>query len=591
MNLKRFFSVFMTIALILSFSIHSSIQIDAETSKSTTETSEESKIIVKFKDKTSKEIKKQIHLEEKAEVLKKNEQLGFEVVKIKGKSVEKALKQYKDRADVEYAEPIVTYHALFTPNDALYSTDQYGPQMIDIEKAWEITQGSESVVVAVLDTGVQADHEDLQGKVIPGYDFIDNDSDPSDEQGHGTHVAGTVGAATNNEIGVAGVAPNVKIMSIRVLNEFGSGTNAGIADGITFAADHGADVINLSLGGPSSSITLENAVNYAWNQGAVVIVSAGNAGTSIPQYPAYYENSLSVGATNSNDIKWSASTYGTWVDVAAPGANIISTQLGGGYIYDSGTSMAAPHVAGLAGLLASQGLTNVEIRNVIESTAEPISGTGTYWEHGRVNAFLALSGGDVPDPDPTIVFEDDFETDLGWVVNPNNNDSATTGIWERAIPELTDYNGTKQQGTTSSGSFDLVTGGNAGSSAGVNDIDSGVTTIQSPVISLPSDGSLTLSFTYYFSHYTNANRDDFFRLNLVRSDETVVTLFEELGASSDQDAAWSNQALDLSAYSGEDVYLQFKASDAGSPSLVEAGVDDVKIEKNEPPNSIEQMIH
>ncbi|NDI35412.1 peptidase S8 [Chengkuizengella sediminis] len=572
----------MAIALILSFSITSS----AET------TLEESTIIVKFKDKTSKNIMQQIHQEEKAEVLKKNKQIGFEVIKVKGKSVEKALKQYKNRADVEYVEPIVEYHALFTPNDPLYSSDQYGPQIMDLEQAWEITQGSSSVVVAVLDTGVQANHEDLQGQVIPGYDFIDNDSDASDEQGHGTHVAGTVGALTNNGVGVAGVAPNVKIMAIRVLNEVGRGTNAGVADGITFAADNGADVINLSLGSTAFSAAVEDAVNYAWEKGAVIISAAGNDGVNVQNYPAAYQNSLAVAATDSNDNKWSSSNYGTWVDVAGPGVGIISTRLGGGYVSSNGTSMATPHVAGLAALLATQGLTNVEIRNVIESTAEPISGTGTYWEHGRVNAFLALSGGDVPDPDPdpTVVFEDDFETNKGWTSDPNGSDTATTGLWERANPESTSYSGTKQQGTTPSGSYDLVTEGSAGSSAGVNDIDSGVTTIQSPAISLPTNGSITLSFSYYLSHYSNANSDDFFRMNLVRSNGSAVTLFEELGTSSDQDAAWSNQSLDLSAYAGEDVHLQIEAADNGSPSLVEAGVDDVLIAQSTVSTLIEQTI-
>ncbi|MFS1512754.1 choice-of-anchor J domain-containing protein [Chengkuizengella sp. SCS-71B] len=207
-----------------------------------------------------------------------------------------------------------------------------------------------------------------------------------------------------------------------------------------------------------------------------------------------------------------------------------------------------------------------------------------------MNAFLALNGGDIPDPDPTVVFEDDFETNKGWTSDPNGSDTATTGLWERAIPESTNYSGTKQLGTTPSGSYDLVTEGSAGSSAGVNDIDSGVTSIQSPAISLPANGSLTLSFSYYLSHYSNANSDDFFRMNLVRSNGSVVTLFEELGTSSDQDAAWSNQSLDLSAYAGENVYLQIEAADNGSPSLVEAGVDDVKIAQSTTSTLIEQTI-
>ncbi|NDI35517.1 M14 family zinc carboxypeptidase [Chengkuizengella sediminis] len=178
-----------------------------------------------------------------------------------------------------------------------------------------------------------------------------------------------------------------------------------------------------------------------------------------------------------------------------------------------------------------------------------------------------------------IVFEDDFETDKGWISDPNGSDTATTGNWERANPKSTRSNGAKQLGTTTSGKFDLVTGASSrGSSADSNDIDNGVTSIQSSAISLPADGSITLSFSYYFSHDSNASNDDFFRVNLVHSNGSVVTLFEKSGTSSDQDAVWSNQSLDLSSYAGEDVHLQFEAADADSPSLVEAGVDDVKIE-------------
>ncbi|MDP5276575.1 S8 family peptidase [Chengkuizengella axinellae] len=386
MKLKHFFSIFMAIALIFSFSV-SELQVEADSNESN---SEDSEIIVKFKEKTTKEDKQKIHKEENAEVLRANEEIGFEVIKVKGKSVEKALEKYNKRSDVEFAEAIVEYYALFDPNDPLYSSDQYGPQIIEADSAWDITTGSSNVLVAVIDTGVDEDHEDLAGKVVRGYDFIDDDRDPSDLNGHGTHVAGTVGALTDNRTGVAGVAPDVQIMSVRVLDRSGYGTNEGVANGITYAADNGADVINLSLGSSSPSGVVEDAVNYAWNRGVVVVAAAGNDGNRRAHYPAYYTNSLAVAATDDRDRKASFSTYGTWVDVAAPGVDIVSTQLGGGYVSYSGTSMAAPHTAGLAALLASQGLSNTEIRDQIESTADPIRGTGRYWEHGRINAFEAV---------------------------------------------------------------------------------------------------------------------------------------------------------------------------------------------------------
>ncbi|WP_128894380.1 S8 family serine peptidase [Longirhabdus pacifica] len=542
----------------------------------------ENQIIVKFKESTSQLLKMEALDEIKSQVIMTNEQLGIDVIELEDQTLQEGLASFQNMENVEYAEPIVEYKALFTPNDPLYSSNQYGPQMMNAEQAWDITQSDSSVLVAVIDTGVQDDHPDLIGKVVPGYDFIDNDNDPYDEQGHGTHVSGTVAALTNNGIGVAGTAPNAKILSVRVLNSSGSGSNLGVSQGIVYAADNGADIINLSLGGSSPSSAVEDAVNYAWNKGVVVVAAAGNTPSTRPSYPAYYEKSIAVAATDANDQIAYFSTYGDWVDVAAPGVNVISTQLGGGYVSYSGTSMATPHTAGVAALLAGQGLTHEEIRAKLEGTADKIAGTGQYWTHGRINAYEAVKdddGGGGPGPDPTIVFEDDFESENGWGMDADGTDTATTGMFERAIPSANDYFGPKQLGVTTSGSYDLVTGATRGSSAGVNDIDSGVTSAKSPAITLPSDGSLSVSFNYYFGHYSNSGSDDFFRFSLVQSDGTKVKLFEELGAGSDQDAAWSTQTIDLSSYKGETIYLLFEAADNGTPSLVEAGVDDVKIEK------------
>jgi len=176
---------------------------------------------------------------------------------------------------------------------------------------------------------------------------------------------------------------------------------------------------------------------------------------------------------------------------------------------------------------------------------------------------------------PTTVFSDDFESDLGWTANPNGTDTATTGQWERANPEQVDYNGPKQLGTTTSGSFDLVTGPLAGSSAGANDIDNGVTSIRSPQITLPSSGTLTLSFNSYLAHSTNATSADFLRVSIVGS--TTSTVYQQLGAATDVDAVWAGQSADISSFAGQTVRILVEAADASTASLVEAGVDDVKI--------------
>lgn len=163
-----------------------------------------------------------------------------------------------------------------------------------------------------------------------------------------------------------------------------------MASGIVDAADHGAKVINLSLGSSQSAQTLKDAIDYAWNKGAVVVAAAGNDGTSAPTYPAYYNQVLAVAATDNNDHKADFSNYGKWVDVAAPGVDITSTYVGGGYKTMSGTSMAAPHVSGLAALLAAKGLDNTQILGAIQSTAEDVTGTGSNWEYGRINALNAM---------------------------------------------------------------------------------------------------------------------------------------------------------------------------------------------------------
>jgi thermitase len=226
-----------------------------------------------------------------------------------------------------------------------------------------------------------------------------------DKYGHGTHVAGIV-AAAHNSTGVAGVCPDCSILDAKVLNDSGSGSSSAIANGINWAVENGAKVINMSLGQRVSSRVLETAVNNAWNKGVVIVAAAGNAGTQAKIYPGAYPNVISVAATDNNDKKASFSTYGKWVDVTAPGVDVYSTfpihpfvlgtQNGRSMGYDiaSGTSMASPIVAGTAALAWSShaGATNTSVRANVESTADKITGTGTDWAHGRVNACRAVGG-------------------------------------------------------------------------------------------------------------------------------------------------------------------------------------------------------
>jgi subtilisin family serine protease len=242
--------------------------------------------------------------------------------------------------------------------------------------------GSEDVVVAVIDSGVDYEHPDLEDNMwtnseeiagnskdddgngyvddVYGYDWIDSDSDPMDDNSHGTHVAGIIGAVGDNSLGVTGVSPEVSIMALRFMDADGNGTTSGVAQAITYAADNGADIINASFAGTSSSVLMEEAIEYASDKGVLFVAAAGNSGEdndATPSYPASYDidNILAVAATDSDDELASFSNYGeTSVDMAAPGVSILSTVPGEDYETMSGTSMATPHVAGAAAVLLAE---------------------------------------------------------------------------------------------------------------------------------------------------------------------------------------------------------------------------------------------
>ncbi|MEB3327951.1 MAG: S8 family serine peptidase [Candidatus Sericytochromatia bacterium] len=255
--------------------------------------------------------------------------------------------------DVLLAEPNVRAEPFLTPADPLVS-GQWWVSKVGLPAAWDRPQGlgDAAVVVAVVDSGVDLDHPDLAPNLAPGgFDFVDNDADPTDRQGHGTHVAGIIAAAAGNGLGGVGAAPGCKILPIRA----GDATLliADVADGVMHAVQQGAQVINLSLGSPSDSPTLRAAVDQAALAGVLVVAAAGNSNVTSPFYPAAYEAVLAVGATTSTDARASFSNHGLWVELAAPGVDILSTTFDGGYGLKSGTSMACPLVAGAAALLKS----------------------------------------------------------------------------------------------------------------------------------------------------------------------------------------------------------------------------------------------
>jgi thermitase len=362
-------------------------------------------IIVKYKDTTSDQDKQKLHAQNKTYRKHRIDKLHMEVVAVPAGTRDEKLKAFRNSKLVKYAEPNFKAQAFGISNDTALP-QQWGLFKIDAANlattsAWDITAGDASVKVAILDSGIDATHDDLAGKVVGSANFTTSPT-LNDNVGHGTHVAGIAAAATNNAIGVAGTGYNTDLLNGKVLDDTGSGYYSWIANGIVWAADNGAKVISMSLGGSASSQALQDAVNYAWGKGVVIVAAAGNSNSNVPMYPGAYTNVVAVAATDTNDIRASFSNYGNWVDVAAPGVSIYSTYKGNSYATLSGTSMATPFAAGTAALIWAKGIcsTNTCVRSQLEQTADKIQGTGSYWTWGRINAYNAVNE-IVPSPTPT----------------------------------------------------------------------------------------------------------------------------------------------------------------------------------------------
>jgi serine protease len=334
---------------------------------------------------------------------------------------------------VASAEPNYYRYAHFEPNDA-YFAYQWHLHKIQMQQAWDQSTGA-GVTVAVVDSGVAYETyggyqqaPDLAGTTfVPGYDFINNDDHPNDDNSHGTHVAGTIAQTTNNNLGVAGIAFGARIMPVKVLDASGAGSAWQAAQGVQWAVDHGADVINLSLGSSSSSSVEQSAVRYAYDHGVTMVASAGNDGTSSVGYPAAYDVVIAVGAVRYDETLASYSDHGPALDIVAPGGDTQIDQNGDGYgdgilqqtfnpvthdpadfhyYFFHGTSMAAPHVAGATALLIANGIATTpdEVRSALESTAKDLGqpGRDNIYGHGliQVAGALAWDGGSPGQPTP-----------------------------------------------------------------------------------------------------------------------------------------------------------------------------------------------
>jgi thermitase len=343
--------------------------------------------------------------------------------------VKSVVEEYKNDPSVEFAEPNYIMH-IFTPNDPYYVTGEGSPDhdpnqwglykiwLTSIEagnSGWNICTGESAVKVAVIDTGVNYNHEDLKTRVdsLEGRDFVNGDSDPMDDHGHGSHVSGIIGADSNNGKGIAGVDWHCRIIPIKSFDSGGSGSDSNIVNGLIWAVSKEADVINMSFGGYTDSMAIRNAISYAATSDAVLVAASGNENTSTPSYPAAYDHVLSVAATDSDDRKASYSNFGSSVDVSAPGGDngpgaayylhwILSTykfvSTDHDYTWLEGTSMAAPFVSGLAALVRAKfpGLSSEAVAHKISDYADNIDAYNTGYAgrlgSGRINVLASLGG-------------------------------------------------------------------------------------------------------------------------------------------------------------------------------------------------------
>ncbi len=360
-------------------------------------------VVVKFKQKATTSARKSAVARARATT---EDSVASDIVTLKGDLPATDLLK-KVQADPSVAVASLNYkrRIMATPNDTYYAGDQRTYlNTVRVPQAWDLSKSAGSQIVAVLDTGVDAGHPDLAGHLVAGYNAVSSTRpNPVDDNGHGTMTTGIIAAGANNGVGVAGVAWSAKVMPVKVLGADGSGYDADIAEGINWAVGHGAKVINMSLGGPGYGAVLDTAVANAVGRGVVVVAAAGNDGSDVVQYPAAFYGVIAVAATNPGGVKTDFSSYGNWVDVAAPGWDVLTTGSRAltpagnePYWYCTGTSCSAPIVAGVAALVKNRwpSFTSVQVETRLKALAQDAGprGIDPYYGAGILDAYAALGG-------------------------------------------------------------------------------------------------------------------------------------------------------------------------------------------------------
>jgi serine protease len=376
-----------------------------------------------------------------AAIVHSNETLGYVAVEFPSNAADQARENFKQNVlgdrDISYVEDNATVEALYTPNDPQYDS-QYAPQQVNCEGAWETTLGDSDVTISIIDQGIQYDHPNLEENMDDsvsnfGEDFAGDSDDPypvSEGEDHGTHVGGIAAGGTDNGEGHAGIS-NCSMLSARALDDSGGGSLSDIADAIQWSADQGADVVNMSLGGGGFSSTMDNACEYAYDAGSLLIAAAGNDFGGSVSYPAAYDTVMAVSSLDESESVSNFSNVGPEIELAAPGSNVLSAVNWDDYDEFSGTSMASPVAAGVAGLALSahSGLSNDGLRDHLRETAADVGLSDGEQGSGRVDADNAVNTD--PGEDPGDGDDDDDDDD-----EPGDGEETTTvtdslsGSWD-----------------------------------------------------------------------------------------------------------------------------------------------------------------
>ncbi len=541
----------------------------------------------------------------------------------RGKSLKDAQIEFESRGDVVYAEPNYIAEAFMVPNDPYYSYQWNFPK-IGMESAWDLGTGA-GVTVAVIDTGVAYETytqdlrkyylaPDLAGTTfVPGYDFVNNDSHPNDDHGHGTHVTGTIAGTTNDNYGVAGIAFGAKIMPIKVLDRRGSGTYSAIANGIRFAADNGAAVINMSLGGSASSATMASAVQYAYDKGVTIVAASGNDGAGSVSYPAAYDDYvLAVGATRFDNTKAPYSNWGTSLDLVAPGGDASVDQNGDGYgdgilqqtfsgtnygafgyYFFQGTSMASPHVAGVAALVIAKGnaTTPTDVRTALESSADDlgVAGRDTIYGYGLVDPVGALSWiGGPPPPPPVFACSDGIDNDgdtfTDYPSDPGCTDATDSDEVDPPPPppppsevevfydsfEVSEWNGLWTEDSQNDWFRSTQRATNGSRSAEVDGTANNAS-ITSILVHLAGKSNATVTFDWFIE--SGLDSGEYLAFDISTNGGSSWTEYAQLRGNVDTENVWHSDSFEVSSTSS--VVLRFRGTMSGSTE--DANVDNVVV--------------